>query len=386
MPGSSRQLRRCPYAMGGALLLGVAGVLGGCEWWGLSGSGREARPLPVSQVLGEVGSSPGQFLYPRALTAQEGGAGLAGRGSRGPGGQLWVIDKAGRIQSLDPQTGRASVMFRAPETALGRPCGIATGPGTRGAGPFLYIADTHYHRVLIYQPHPVPVGASPATLAPEPTLVAQFGSYGTGDGQFIYLTDVAILKDDQGRARRLYVGEYGGNDRISIWEPGSEGPESWRFVSAFGSLGDDDAPGNIQFDRPQSLAVDQARGWLVVTDACNHRVGVFTLEGNLVRWHGSPATAGSAPEQMAYPFGLVLLEDGSALVTEFGNHRVRHMDLQTGEVLGLYGSGGRGRGELLNPWAVTVLEGLVYVLDSGNERIQAFSLPGRRRLAGGGLP
>lgn len=380
----ARYLQRlcAPVAAWGALVA-FAAVFAGCE-------GRmEGRPLPVSHMFGEVGGSPGQFLYPRALCADP------------ATGQLWVIDKAGRIQRLDPVTGRGSVHFRAPDTALGRPCGITVGPMARSGlgesrpGSVLYVADTHYHRVLIYESPP-----RDATPGEEPRLLGSFGSYGQGPGEFIYLTDVAVLEDEQGFAIRLYVCEYGGNDRISIWEP-SEGSDAsasaatggpgttWRFVGAFGSQGDSAAPGDIQFDRPQSIAVDRARGRLVVTDACNHRVGVFTLDGALVRWIAPRAVRredGQDEPGMAYPFGLHLLADGTALVTEYGNHRLRHLDVETGETLGIYGMGGRGPGELLNPWAVTVLDGTVYVLDSGNERIQAFSLPGRWRSMAGGAP
>jgi hypothetical protein len=393
----------------------VLGFSAGCDGlWAAIGGGRgDGKPLPVSHTIGEVGSSPGQFLYPRALAADGRGWAAAGE-TEGP--HLWVIDKAGRIQRLNAATGRATIAFRAPDIALGRPCGVTLGPTWRG-GPgdqggggarspdLLYVADTHYHRILIYAP--------PSEGEKEPRLVGQFGSYGRGPGEFIYVTDVAILTDDEGYAVRFYVGEYGGNDRVSLWEPSQDGVI--RFVSAFGVQGDGRESsregGAIEFDRPQSLAIDRAadagRGRLVLTDSCNHRVGVFTLSGNLVRWidgraGGVPAavepgaTAEDAmfPEAgpdgtseggsgdpgpgrggMAYPFGLHLLDDGTALVTEYGNHRLRHMDLETGKVLGLYGVGGRGPGELLNPWAVTMIGRTVYVLDSGNERIQAFTLP-----------
>jgi hypothetical protein len=420
VPGHPSRSPNCCLRACALSCLTAAGIsIQGCDSWG---EGQVGRPLAVSHTIGEVGSSPGQFLYPRALAAD--GQGWSASPTEGP--HLWVIDKAGRIQRLDATTGRASIAFRAPEIALGRPCGVTLGPSWRG-GPeagggdaktdLLYVADTHYHRVLIYAP---PAGEMAGRRA-EPRLVGEFGRYGRGPGEFIYVTDVAILTDDQGYAIRLYVAEYGGNDRISIWEPAEDGDLRW--VSAFGIQGDgrgsSSVPGAVEFDRPQSLAIDRRRGRLVVTDSCNHRVGVFTLDGDLVRWidgreagqagppplavenaavegdaddpdgwsdmtllDGNPQVSGRG---MAYPFGLHLLEDGTALVTEYGHHRVRHFDVETGQVLGLYGIGGRGKGELLNPWAVTMIGRTVYVLDSGNERIQAFTLPRRGgRVATGG--
>lgn len=374
---SLRQFRLCCAVRGRSVRSGWLFVAAGAMLSLAGGCDRtpgESRPFSVLNVFGEVGHSPGQFVYPRALAADP------------ETGQLWIIDKAGRIQQVDPETGRASVHFRTPDIALGRPCGITVGPGWKGPDgvsigggtSLLYVADTHYHRVLIYLPGPQGDEAAPE-------LIGEFGRYGHGPGEMIYLTDVAILTDDEGFATRLYVGEYGGNDRITAWELNEEG--QWAFAFAIGSLGESSSPELIQFDRPQSLAVDKERGWLVVTDACNHRVGVFTLEGNLVRWIGARERASGVIEEktggMAYPFGLHLLGDGTALVTEYGNHCVRHFDLQTGAVLGLYGVGGRAPGHLLNPWAVTMLGGSVYVLDSGNARVQAFDLPRRWRVAGG---
>jgi DNA-binding beta-propeller fold protein YncE len=302
------------------------------------------RPIEVKAVFGEVGLNPGQFTYPRAITND--------------GIRLWVIDKSARVQRIDPVTGQSTALWTMPDWAMGKPCGVSIGPGGR-----IWIPDTHYFRVMEYQP--------PLDLAHQPELVQSFGSLGDGPGQFNYCTDVGIKLTDNGQAiDRLYVGEYGGNDRISVFGGRHE------FLFAFGSYGSSSEPGTIEFSRPQSIEVDHARKQLVVTDACNHRVGVFDLDGHLVRWIGSP---GSGPGDLAYPYGLALLGDGTALVTEFGNHRVHHLDYQNGDSLGTFGRPGRGRGELTNPWGVTVLGDTAFVLDSGNDRIQAFQVPVRQR-------
>jgi hypothetical protein len=317
------------------------------------GPGEAAAPLRTTAVLGEVGTSPGQFVYPRCLDSD--------------GSSLWVIDKSARVQRLDPRSGECTAIWTMPEFAQGKPVGITVGPPPPGMGddPIIYIADTHCHRIMLYQP---PRGPDEA-----PKLLASFGSFGTGDGQFIYPTDVAILAEADGKhAARLYVAEYGDNDRISIFDA------SFRFLHTFGHFGSGGGP-EPEFNRPQSIAIDAKRSELIVADACNHRIGVFTLEGRLLRWHGSPQTAGSGQEQICYPYGLALLDDGTALVSEYGNHRVRHMSLQDGATLALYGTPGAGKGELASPWAVTVMKGSAYVLDSGNARIQAFPAPARHR-------
>src|SRR5690242_10273665 len=136
-----------------------------------------------------------------------------------------------------------------------------------GPDGLLYVADTHYFRVMAYRP--------PASLDGKPDLVAQWGSYGNEPGQFIYPTDVAFTTAGNGSVERIYVSEYGGNDRVSVFD------KDHKFLFAFGHFGYGDGEG-IEFNRPQSIGMMGDR--LAVTDACNHRVGVFTLDGKLVRW------------------------------------------------------------------------------------------------------
>ena len=40
---------------------------------------------------------------------------------------------------------------------------------------------------------------------------------------------------------------------------------------------------------------------------------------------------------------------------------------------------------MTNPWAVTVMGDMAFVLDSGNDRVQAFKAPARRRGATAGM-
>jgi DNA-binding beta-propeller fold protein YncE len=322
---------------------------------GCGDSGGKRGAVEVTAVVGEVGRSPGQFTFPRAIDAD--------------GKELWVIDKAARVQRMDPATGRASALWKMPEWEHGKPTGVTVAPPLPMAAagghtdPYLlYVPDTHYYRVMVYRP--------PAALGQEPELVAKVGEFGRGPGQFIYLTDIAVLTGADGRTvERIYVSEYGGNDRITVFDA------DLKCLFAIGKFGDSESAESVEFSRPQSMQIDSARRELIVTDACNHRVGVFTLDGKLVRWIGSPSTSGDAPDAFSYPYGLLLLGDGTALVTEIGNHRVHHVDYVEGKSLGNYGGPGRKKGQFTTPWGVTMIGDTVYVLDSGNERIQAFKKP-----------
>ncbi|MGH7244569.1 MAG: hypothetical protein ACREJD_14250 [Phycisphaerales bacterium] len=337
------------------LLMGVAPSLCGC-----SDSAQSSKSLSVRRTIGEVGISPGQFAFPRCLDSDH--------------RSLWVIDKAARVQRLDPDSGRPLSGWRMPEFAAGKPTGICVfDPTGNDTDELIFVPDTHYHRVMAYKP-----GADGTT---ENTPVANFGAYGTGPGQFIYLTDVAVLPKADGRTvARLYVSEYGGNDRISIFEPNPAG--EFVFVRSFGEFGDSADPKKIQFSRPQSMDIDVARHRLIITDACNHRIGVFTLEGELIRWipGANSLTADQTElhdhsELFRYPYGLVLLRDGSALISEQGAARISRIDLESGKILDRTGRPGRGDGELITPWGVTVHNADAFALDSGNNRVLCFPAP-----------
>src|SRR5262249_29245193 len=150
---------------------------------------------------------------------------------------LWIIDKTARVQRIDPKTGNCLLWWRMPEYQLGKPVGVsvvsmsgqsAAGGGGPGTG-LLFIPDTPYNRTMVYQP--------PARAGEEPTLVRQIGSFGREPGQFIYPTDVAVLKSaaagdkpGSGGIERIYVSEYGGNDRVSVFDA------DWHFLFSFGAF------------------------------------------------------------------------------------------------------------------------------------------------------
>lgn len=318
---------------------------------------RPGEALRVERVLGEAGTFPGQFGYPRAIASD--------------GTALWVVDKMARIQQIDPATGRAGVWWRMPELELGKPTGLTVAPATMPDGAVdeaLYVADTHYHRVMVYAiPDELP--ERPAEI--EPRLIASFGGFGQAPGEFIYPTDVAVLTSGDGsRVERIYVSEYGGNDRISVFDA------AYGFLFEFGELGEGTDPAALEFSRPQCMAIDPARRELLVTDACNHRLGRFTLDGGLVGWIGSPDAGEDAPVRFRFPYGLEVLADSTVLVTEFGAARAQRIDPVRGESLGAYGVAGRGEGEMATPWGAAVLGRETYLLDSGNNRILVTRLPG----------
>jgi DNA-binding beta-propeller fold protein YncE len=291
----------------------------------VTGCGRKvgAGEPRVIEFFGKTGAGPGEFLYPRGIDLDSDGSVL-------------VVDKTGRIQRFS-QDGQCLATIQMPQLEAGKPTGMSLHKDGR-----LFVADTHYHRVVIF--------------SRDGRQIGEFGKYGQEGGCFIYPTDVAFTPDG-----RIFVSEYGGNDRISVFT--SEGV----FLSAFGSPG----TGEGQFSRPAALCVDEMRGRLYVADACNHRIGVYDFEGRLLSYIGS---AGLGPGQLRYPYGLSLLADGSIVVCEYGNNRLQLFSPE-GKSLALYGQAGRQLGQLAYPWAVAVdPHRRAFVVDAGNNRIQVWQL------------
>ena len=290
-----------------------------------AGCGRKAgagEPR-VIETFGRTGSGPGEFLYPRGIE-------LDGDGS------ILVVDKTGRIQRLG-RDGSCLATIQMPQIEAGKPTGMSLHPDGR-----LFVADTHYHRVMIF--------------ARDGRQIGTFGQYGQEDGCFIYPTDVAFAPDG-----RIFVSEYGGNDRISVFSDENE------FLCSFGSPG----TGQGQFSRPQALCVDETHSRLYVADACNHRIAVYDLGGHLLDYIGS---VGVGPGQLRYPYGLALRDDGNLVVCEYGNNRLQLFSPE-GRSLGLYGEAGRQPGQLAYPWAVAVdPHRRAFVVDAGNNRIQVWQL------------
>ena len=108
-----------------------------------------------------------------------------------------------------------------------------------------------------------------------------------------------------------------------------------------------------------------------MTDACNHRVAIYDLEGNLLGYIGS---AGRGPGQLRYPYDLALLDDGTLVVCEYGNNRLQLFGPDR-KSLAVCGRAGRQSGQLAYPWGVAVdTRRRAFIVDAGNNRIQVWQL------------
>lgn len=147
----------------------------------------------------------------------------------------------------------------------------------------------------------------------------------------------------------------------------------------FASVGQD------ELRMPLGLDVDEA-GLLYVVDASQKLVKVYDAAGKRLRQFGGP-------KWLARPTGVAVDAQGErAYVVDAGGvdrseeHRVRVFSARTGEHLFDFGRRGSAPGEFnLARDAAVAPDGTVYVVDTGNFRIQAFDRDGGFRFAFGGV-
>jgi sugar lactone lactonase YvrE len=226
---------------------------------------------------------------------------------------------------------------------------------------------------------------------------AQFGTAGSGDGQFSEPADVAV--DANGH---LWVLDRG-NDRVQ------EFSEAGEYLSQFGSTG----TGNGQMRDPDGLAISPA-GDVWVLDTGNQRLEEFGEDGAFIRTAGSGVigsaegiavdrhgnvwvsatyeakldvfnsegahvktvgSGGSGPGQLDEPEGLTVGSNGDVWVAEWANNRVQEFN-EAGEYLSGFGTAGSGPGEMASPYGITAGGGHVFVGEAGNHRVQEFTESG----------
>ena len=167
--------------------------------------------------------------------------------------RLYIVDFTARIQVYDRDGHYLGHTWTTPDYRNGRPSGLSIDRDGN-----LIVSDSHYHCFRIY--------------SPEGEELRKFGGDGgTKPGQLGYVSDV--VQDDDGY---YYVAEFGENQRISKFD--ADG----KFVVLLGQHGHGTGP----VLAPAALALGPD-GNLYVADACNHRIQVFTRDGEFVRCWGA---------------------------------------------------------------------------------------------------
>ncbi|HEV2106774.1 MAG TPA: hypothetical protein VGR16_00770 [Thermomicrobiales bacterium] len=163
--------------------------------------------------------------------------------------------------------------------------------------------------------------------------------------------------------------------------------------------------GRGQFDSPRGIAVDPVNSHTYVVDSGNLEVDRFDADGTYIgSWGGTESAGGVQFGSLVLengailgPTGISTAPDGVVFVADTWEHRVVGLNAD-GTVVREIGSPGERTdlgddpatvnqmpGLFFGPRDVTVFNDEIYVVDTGNERVQVFGLDGSFRRAFGGF-
>ena len=236
------------------------------------------------EVIGHRGAGAGELNKPRSVAIDR-------------DDNLYVVDMTGRVQKFSPK-GEFISFWQMPQTDKGKPKGMC-----RDKDGNIVVLEPHYSRINHY----TSAGA----------LVAQWGTHGTNTGELAFPRSVAVNSRGE-----IFVSEYGLTERVQCFAKadGSAGTSSptnttagstesrptFKFLRAIGHAGD--GPG--EFNRAEGLGID-AQDRIYVADSCNHRMQIFSAEGEFIAAYGKP---GTAPGEFSYPYDVRIDAQGFQFV------------------------------------------------------------------------
>jgi len=217
-------------------------------------------------------------------------------------------------------------------------------------------------------------------LSPDGSVTTVAGSvegYADGPGtQAAFNTPSGLALDSEGN---LFVADTG-NNRIRKISP--TGLVS--TVAGDGTAGYVDGPGTqARFDGPVGIAVD-TKGNIYVADTYNDRVRRITSDGVVTTVAGAGLGYADGPPSSALfdtPCGIVVSPDGTLIVADTGNHRLRKIANGQVSTLPVSFLEGVNPADLRKPVGVALThDGFLYVTEPDRARVIQIAPDGRARV------
>ena len=297
-------------------------------------------------------------------------------------GNLYISDLTNqRIRRVDLATGTITTIAGTgvagsggdggPATAaqLNSPVGLALGSGN------LYIAQPAANRVR-------KVDLATGVI----TTFAGGGAVSLGDAGPATAAQLNIPYGVALDSRNIYIGD-SANQRVRRVDMATGTITTFAGTGTAGFSGDGGPAAAAQLNLPWGIALDSQN--LYIADSNNHRVRRVDLATGTITTFAGTGVAGfsgdggpAAAAQLSDPRG-VTVASGSLYISEYGGHRVRRVDLATGTITTFAGTGTQGfsgdgglatAAQLNGPVAVALAPGSLYIADYGNYRVRRVDL------------
>ncbi|CAF0871591.1 unnamed protein product [Didymodactylos carnosus] len=215
------------------------------------------------------------------------------------------------------------------------------------------------------------------------------GQNGRGDHHDQFDRCYGLFVDHQ--QQWIYLSDYN-NHRVTRWRNVKDSSHSEGVVVAGGQ---GRGSSSNQLNYPTDICVDESENNLFICDYFNHRVQRWSLNDRetggvtVIGGHGE----GFYLNQLSYPMSMTLDSSNRALyVADTGNNRIIKLSLRPSSnkavptvILGT--SLGQGPGHLFLPRKVFIDKNhsnQLYIVDTGNHRLQKFTIPSRASTSDSG--
>ena len=222
----------------------------------------------------------------------------------------------------------------------------------------VWVANTRNNRIDEFSTDGTPIASCPNTSRLTSSfnwpMAVAFDPSGT-----MYVADTF-----NNRIEAISVSQCSNNTTVTpIWSVGTRGSGSGQFI------------------KPWDIAYDPTQNRLLVTDTDNSRLVALTPTNGAVESLFPSITKGSAPGQVQQPEGIAVDASGSIWVADTGNNRVEEFTgagTFANQMVGTYGCCFNAPNTDLNAPQGLAFDGngLLYVADANNNRIQVFQPSG----------